>query len=120
MLTAQAPAAIEPGEIAGLLTRGLADGEFSPEDRDYLAGLVAERTGQTPEQAAAAVDAARTEAQELYDAALETAEQARVAAAIAAFVIAATLMAGAAAGYFAAVVGGDHRDRRLPFRSLGR
>ena len=46
------------------------DGEFSAEDRDYLAGVIAERTGQTPEEAAAAVDTARAEAQELYDTAL--------------------------------------------------
>jgi hypothetical protein len=110
----------EGGEAAtAVLRRGL-DGELSPEDRDYLAGLVAERTGQTPEEASAQVEAAMTEARELYDQAVEAAEQARVAAAIGGFLVAATLIAGAAAAYLAAAAGGDHRDRNLPFRTFGR
>ena len=31
-----------------------------------------------------------------------------------------TVMVGAAAAYFAAVAGGDHRDRNVPFRTFGR
>jgi hypothetical protein len=101
------------GQTASLLARALADGELSPEDRDYLAGLVASRTGQTPEEAAGRVDAAFTEAKQLYDQAVEAAEQARVAAAIAAFLVAATLLASGAAAYTAATAGGDHRDRNI-------
>jgi hypothetical protein len=110
---AEAPAL--DGEAAALLTRSLASGTLATEDRDYLAALVAERTGQTPEEAQARVDAAFAEAQELYDAAISAAEQARVATAIAAFLVAATLLASGAAAYAAATVGGDHRDRHLPF-----
>jgi hypothetical protein len=106
-------------EITGVLTRA-ADGELSPEDRGYLAEVVAARTGVTPEEAAARVDAAYAEAQRLYEQALEAAERARTAGAIAAFVVAATLFASAAAAYFAAAAGGEHRDRRVPFRTLGR
>ena len=51
---------------------------------------------------------------------LAAAEQMRTAAAIAAFVVAATLFVSAAAAWFAATTGGDHRDRRIPFRSFGR
>jgi hypothetical protein len=51
---------------------------------------------------------------------LQTAEQARVAGAIAGFVIAATLMACAAAAYLAAAAGGDHRDRNVPFGTFAR
>jgi hypothetical protein len=108
------------GEAAAILTRSLSDGELSQEDRDYLAGLVASRTGQTPEEANAAVDAAAAEARRLYEAALETAERARTVAAIAAFVVAATMMASAAAAYFAAIAGGNHRDDAVPFRTFGR
>ena len=107
-------------DVVAVITRSLADGELSAEDRDYAASIVAERTGQTPEEAAAAVDAARTQVQELYDAALERAEQIRVATAIGAFVVAATLMVCAAAAYFAAAAGGDHRDRNVPFATFGR
>jgi hypothetical protein len=102
-------------EAAELIRRGLADGELAAEDRDYLAGLVAERTGQTPEEAAAAVDTAFAEAKQLYDAAVEKAEQARVATAIAGFLIAATLLVSAATAYTAATMGGDHRDRGVRF-----
>jgi hypothetical protein len=98
-------------EAAELIRRGLAGDGLAPEDRDYLARLVAERSGQTPEEAAATVDSAFAEARQLYDAAIETAEQARVATAIAGFLIAATLLASAAAAYTAATTGGDHRDR---------
>ena len=71
--------------------------------------------GQTPEEAGATVDTAFAEARELYDAAIETAEQARVATAIGGFLIAATLLASAAAAYTAAAAGGDHRDRGVRF-----
>ena len=103
------------GRPPGLIRRGLADGELAGEDRDYLARLVAERTDQSPEEAAATVDTAFAEARQLYDAAVETAEQARVATAIAGFLIAATLLVSAAAAYTAASVGGDHRDRGVRF-----
>jgi hypothetical protein len=103
------------GQTVAVLARSVVDGTLDPADRDYLAGLVAERTGQPPDQAAAQVDAAFAEAQQLYDEAVQTAEQARVAAAIAAFLLAATLLTSAAAAYLAAVTGGDHRDRNLPF-----
>lgn len=98
-----------------VLRRTLADGQLGPEDRDYLIAMVAEQTGQPPEQVQAQVDRAVAEAQELYQQAVTTAEQARRAAAIAAFVAAATLMASAAAAYLAAMAGGDHRDRNMPF-----
>jgi len=105
---------------AVVLTRNLADGDVSAEDRDYLVALGAERTGQTPEEAGAAVDKAVTEAKDFYAKALATAERARVAGAIAAFVIAATLMACAATAYMAATAGGDHRDRNVPFGTFDR
>ena len=101
-----------------LFARSLADGELGPEDRGYLAELVASRTGQTPEEAGAQVDAAFAEARQLYDQAIDVAEQARVAAAIAAFLIAATLLVSGAAAYQAAAAGGDHRDRNLGLAGL--
>jgi hypothetical protein len=106
-------------QVGGILSR-LEDGEIAPEDREYLVQVAASRTGMTPDEAGARVDAAAAEARELYGEALQAAEQARRAAAIAAFVVAATLFVAAAAAWFAAVAGGDHRDRRIPFRSFGR
>jgi hypothetical protein len=109
------------GEAATqVLTRNLADGDVSAEDRDYLVQLVADRTGIPPEEAETRVDQTIAQARDLYTEALQTAEQARTAAAIAAFVIAATLMASAAAAYYAAASGGDHRDRSVPVGTFGR
>lgn len=105
---------------AGVLARNLGDGDVSAEDRDYLVEMVAENTDLSPEEAEARVDQTLTEARELYATALETAEQARTAAAIGAFLIAATLMVSAAVAYFAAAMGGDHRDRAVPFATFGR
>jgi hypothetical protein len=102
-------------EIAEMIRRGLAGGELAAADRNYLARLLAEGTGQSPEEAGATIDSAFAEARQLYDAAIEKAEQARVAAAIAAFLVAATLLASGAAAYMAAVAGGDHRDRGVRF-----
>jgi hypothetical protein len=107
-------------EVVTAVTRSLRDGELAEGDRSYLIELAAARTGQSPEEAAASVDAAVAQAQALYDDAIDAAERARTAGAIAAFVVAASLFVAAAAAYFAATVGGDHRDRALPFRSFGR
>jgi hypothetical protein len=104
-------------QATGILSRAR-DGKLSPEDRSYLAEVVAARTGVTPDEAGAQVDAAYAEAQRLYEQALEAAERARTSSAIAAFVVAATLFVSAAAAYFAAAAGGDHRDRRLSFCSF--
>jgi hypothetical protein len=98
-------------QAAAVISRAVASGSLAPEDRDYLTGLVARSSGQTPEQAGAAVDAAFGQARQAYDKAVDTAEHARVAAAIAAFLIAATLLVSAAAAYLAAAAGGEHRDR---------
>ncbi|MBB5220603.1 hypothetical protein HNP73_000524 [Amaricoccus macauensis] len=102
-------------QATAVLKRTLADGQLGPEDREYLVNMVAQKTGQSPEQVQAQVDRAVAEAQELYQKAVTAAETARKAAAIAAFVAAATLMVSAAAAYLAAMAGGDHRDRNLPF-----
>ena len=56
------------GDAAAILTRNLSDGDMSAEDRDYLVSLVAERTGQTPEEAGAAVDTAVSEAKAFSEA----------------------------------------------------
>ncbi len=107
-------------DVTEVLKRSLADGGLAPEDRSYLATLVARQTGQTQEEASAAIDSTIAEVQAAYQKAIDAGEMARKAAAIAAFVVAATLMVGAAAAYFAATAGGDHRDRNVPFRSFGR
>jgi len=105
-------------EIASVMTRAFQEGELTEEDRTYLASVIADATGATQEDARAQLDAAVLRAQEAWDEAIETADQMRIAGAIAAFVLAATMLAGAAAAYFAATSGGEHRDRSVGFRTL--
>ncbi len=113
-----APAA--RAEVAAILGRGLARGEIAAADRDYLAQLAANATGTDPAEARAQVDAALAEAEAAREEAIDAAEAARIAGVIGAFVLAATMIISAAVAYFAAVAGGNHRDRNLAFSRFGR
>ena len=103
-----------------MLTRNLADGEMSAEDRDYLVALVAERTGQTPEEAGAAVDTAVAEARAFYAEALDAAEQARVAGGDRRLRHRGDADGERGRRLPGRGVGGDHRDRNVPFGTFGR
>lgn len=107
-------------EIGTILQRGIVNGEIPENDRAYLANVVARNTDLSPDEAWTRVDTAIAESLAARQAALDAAEQARIASIIAAFVLAATLLVSAAAAYFAATVGGGHRDRNLGFRIYGR
>lgn len=107
-------------EIVIVLGRSLTEGEVSAEDRDYLAQVVASETNLAPEDARAQIDQVISDAEAVRDEAIEAAEQARIAGVIGAFVLAATMLVGAAAAYFAATTGGQHRDQNISFRYFGR
>ncbi|HMB47449.1 MAG TPA: hypothetical protein VKN63_04155 [Afifellaceae bacterium] len=106
-------------EVSTVLGRGILDGEFSEGERTYLAGLVASETGLSADAARNRVDTTIDESLTARQAALEAADQLRIAGLIGAFVLAASLMVSAAAAYFAATIGGNHRDRNLGFRLYG-
>lgn len=103
-------------EVATILARGVAEGEVAPDDRAYLTQIVAAETGAEPQQAEAQVNAVLAEIEQAREAALDVAERARIAGIIAAFVLAATMLVSAGAAYFAAVLGGQHRDQNVGFR----
>lgn len=105
-------------DITTILMRSVSNGEVSPEDRQYLVDVVAAESGATPEEVSARVDAALAQFDEARQTAVDAAEQARVAAVISTFMVAATLLAAGAVAYFAATMGGDHRDRNIAFRSM--
>jgi hypothetical protein len=107
-------------EAAGILTRSVMAGGITDEDRQYLVARVAAETGQSPAQVQARVDEAANNAQAAWQQAQEAIEDARRAAVITGFAIAATLLAVGAVGYVAAVKGGTHRDENIPLRSLRR
>lgn len=106
-------------EVASVLTRTLTDGEVSDADRAYLASVLAAETRLTPAEARGRVDGAIATAESARDEAIEKAEQARIFALIGAFVIAASILASGAAAYFAAVLGGEHRNENIGFSRFG-
>ena len=94
-----------------LLTAATGD-QIDPSDRDYLVSTVASRTGVSPEEAATRVDQLVEQARAIETQAREAAERARHASIVAAFLTAAALAIGAAVAYYAATLGGNHRDNQ--------
>jgi hypothetical protein len=80
---------------------------ITPDDRAYLARLVAARTGLAQPDAERRVEDAIT-------AASTAVQKARRSAVILGFATAASLLAGAAAAWYAACAGGRHRDNVAP------
>lgn len=97
-----APPAEARAEAGRILARGVTD-DLSPEDRTYLAGLVAQRTGLDQAQAEARVDQTITSAR-------EAADDARQAASVGSFALALSLAIGAFVAAAAGALGGRHRD----------
>jgi hypothetical protein len=102
-------------EIARIFANSAVNGEFAEADRAYVAGVVARSTGQTPEEARAAVDETIATAEQAAQAARDAAETARKTALILAFITAASLLVSGVAAYYAAGIGGRHRDEGVMF-----
>lgn len=90
-------------ETGRLLAASLDERTYTPDDRTYLIRLVAARTGLSPQDAERRVDGIVAQTR-------EKANRARRALVITAFMAAASLVLGLAAAWFAAGVGGRHRD----------
>ncbi|MAW79728.1 MAG: hypothetical protein CMI63_05780 [Parvularcula sp.] len=84
------------------------DGELSASGREAAAELIAETTGLSETEARARVDEWETQSR-------EAAATARTVGAITAFLLAASALVAAAGAYFAAGMGGRHRDANSPF-----
>lgn len=103
---------------AGRIITGVVTGDgIAEDDRAYLAEMVSARTGLTPEEAQARIDDVVARAQAIQDDIEAAAEQASRVGVLLAFLIAATLAVGAAGAWFAATLGGNHRDNQtvVPF-----
>jgi hypothetical protein len=96
-------------EISRVLAASVASGSITPENRTYLAQLVAQRTGISQQEAERRVDDA-------VNAARAAADKARRAAVLTGFVMAAGLIISLGAGWWAAIRGGQHRDTSVPAR----
>ena len=93
--------------------------DISDTDMAYLAALVSDNTGLSDEDAKARVDAAVAKLEDIENAALEAAESARKAAINSAFVATASLLIAAVGAYWAAGIGGRHRDEGTVVRHFG-
>ncbi|SFZ84754.1 hypothetical protein SAMN02983003_2195 [Devosia enhydra] len=107
------------GEV-GRIFLNAATSEVSDEDSTYLASLVARQTGLPQAEAEARVDAALTRFEEAKATALEAADRARRTGIIAAFLAAASLLVSAAGAWWAASMGGRHRDEQTVFADVFR
>jgi hypothetical protein len=97
--------AYDRAEAARILLKTSTTRGVPPEDRAYLVELVADRTGLSLDDAATRTNTTIARADEaLY--------RARSAAVLQAFILAASLLVGAAVAWFAAGEGGRDRDRR--------
>lgn len=107
-------------ETGRILAEGaLGDGVSDP-DKAYLAQVVATNTGLSADEANARVTEVLAAVDKAKADAAAAAETARKTAVLAAFLTAASLLVSAAGAYWAAQMGGNHRDNGTVFRSVFR
>jgi len=99
-------------QVGRVLVNAATEGQLDQADRDFLINVVAQRAGIPPEEAQQRVDQLVAQANEVEAQAREAAEQARRVGMIAAFLAAASLLISGAAAYYAATLGGNHRDKQ--------
>ncbi len=97
-------------EIGRILARDLAQGELSPDDRTYIAQVVASRAGMSQADAEKRVDDTIAQIKNAEATARQAAEQARKASATAAIATALSMVIGAFIACAAAALGGRLRD----------
>lgn len=103
----------ERDEASRIFVNALASGKFDPADREYLASRLAARAGIAQPEAEKRVDDALARLNQAKETAKQAAERARKIAVLTAFMTAAALLVGAAAAWWAAGLGGEHRDENL-------
>lgn len=107
-------------EIGRVLAANVDSKALPSADRQYLVDVAVSRAGLSQEEAAARVDEAFAAARRLSEGAKAAAEAARKLGILVAFLTAASLLAGAAGAWWAATMGGHHRDKRTDFSRLTR
>ncbi|WP_311031026.1 hypothetical protein [Mesorhizobium koreense] len=97
-------------EAMAIVARGIANGDIPEADRTYLAQVIGARTNVAEDEAKTRVDTMITNARQAAEEAKRKAQRAKHFAVIAAFLAAASLAISAAAAFWAAGMGGRHRD----------
>jgi hypothetical protein len=114
------PASAELRTESGRILATSVTGPVSDADQAYLAQLVAANTGLPADQASARVDEVLANVEAAKTKAAEVAEAARKTAVLAAFLTAASLLVSAVGAYWAASMGGRHRDDGTVFDTIFR
>lgn len=107
-------------EAGRIIAQGAMTGSVSEADTAYLGQLVAQTTGMPAEQANARVGEVMTAIDNAKAEAERVAENARRTGVLAAFLTAASLLVSAAAAFWAAQKGGNHRDKGTAFPEVFR
>ena len=97
-------------DVLPIIVRTAETGEMNAEDRAYVTQVVASETGLSQQEAAQRVQEAEAAVLQAAEEAEEAVETARIATVVSAFVLAAALLIAAAGSWWAAGVGGAHRD----------
>lgn len=106
------------GEINTILAKAaspISTDASNADDKAYLAQMVAQQTGVTADVASTRVNDAYTSIESTKADLVKAAETARRVGIIAAFLLAASMLVSAAAAYWAATLGGKHRDEAVVF-----
>ena len=102
------------GEVARIFAHSFQSGSLTPEDTQYVAKLIAQRTGMSPADAEKKVTATFTQmqakAKAAETAARDAADKARRAASLASLWLFVALLSGAFVASFSATIGGRQRD----------
>ncbi len=110
-------------ELTRIFAMSIANDKISDADRQYLASLVAARTGLSPVDAEKRVDSTWTSYRalkaEAAQKAIEIAETSRKSTVLMAFLLAVMSLAGLAAATWGAAIGSKHRDENLSVRVFG-
>ena len=101
-------------EISTLLARSAVSAP-SADDKAYLAQVVGQQTGVPTDVATTRVDQALASIDKAKADAAKAADTARRVGVLAAFLLAASMLVSAAAAYWAATLGGGHRDEAVVF-----
>jgi hypothetical protein len=119
-LTLPADTAAARDEIGRILVQSATTGSVSDDDKAYLGQLVAANTGLSQEEATARVDQVLTTVDNAKAQAADIAEKTRRTTVLAAFLTAAALLISAVGAYWAAQMGGRHRDDGTIFADVFR
>lgn len=108
------------GEATRILANGAVAGNVSDSDKTYLAQIVSANTGLSPDEATTRVNEVLTAVDQAKAEAAVAAETARKWTVLGAFLTAASLLVSAVGAYWAAMKGGNHRDKQTVIAGFGR